>query len=161
MEAYAIAAPFDADFADHDWAQENIKNKVGEARKGDFSTLWRGGTESDLSLNNFDDVVYLYGGRSAIYESLAAYEFARIINFVQGHRTEPIHVYRAVVKVNNRPFAKTKQIIMLAVANQDRDDDLDALRDKDLEEVSGHEQTYRMREFRQRMARKWPKMTDD
>jgi hypothetical protein len=161
MEAYAIAAPFDADFADHDWAVENIKNKVGEGRQSDFSSLWTAGRDSDRLLDNIDDAVYFYGGRSAIYEALAAYELARIRNFVDGHRGEAIHVYRAVVKVSNLPLAKTKQIIMLALGTPERDDELSAWRDRDLEDSSGDAHSCRMREFRARMQRKWPKMADD
>jgi hypothetical protein len=158
MEAYAIAAPFDADFADHDWAVENIKNQAGRA--SDFSTLWSG-TDSDLMLNTLDDAVYFYGGRSAIYAALEAYEYARIRNFVDGHRNLPIHVFRAVVKVANLPGAKTKQIIMLTVADSDRDQELAAFRDRDLEEPPSDAHTYRMRGFRSRMKRKWPEMADD
>lgn len=153
MEAYATIGTFDPDFADHDWCVENVKNKAKKA--SDFSTVWRT-SSSDIDLQNYDDALYLYGGRSAIYAALEPFESARLRNFVGGRRTQPIHVFRAVVKVGG---GKTKQIIMLAVADAQRDSDLADFRDTDLEYRDPV--SYRMREFRDAMAKKWPAMADD
>ena len=147
MNAYAVVAGFDPNFANHDWAVTNVK-EAGSAN--DFSTVWPNPADTDLELQSYDDVVYLYGGRGAIYKALAKFDSARIRNFVHRHRDDPIHAYRAEVKVTG---GKIKQIIMLAVADAARDQQLAALRDRDLEEASA---TYKMRTLRSRMESKWP-----
>lgn len=154
MEAYAVVAPFDPDFADHDWAVTNVKNA---GRKSDFSTVWPNRDDHDLCLDDYDSAVYLYGGRKSLYEALEPFDDARIRNFVHRHRDDPIHAYRAVLKVGG---GKTKQIIMLAVANRQRDQDLAALRDTDLEASDAYFNCY-VSEFRKKMKAKWPDLPDD
>lgn len=149
MNAYAVVAGFDPNFANHDWAVTNIK---GAGSANDFSTVWPNAMDDDCELQNYDDAVYFYGGRGAIYKALAKFQLARIRNIVSGHRDDPIHVFSTSVSVTG---GKTKQIIMLAVADAARDRALAALRDPGLE-AAGSELTYRMREFRSRMESKWP-----
>lgn len=146
MHAYAAVAPVSADFVDHDWAKDNLK----ESGKGDdFSTVWLGRGDT-YRISDYDTAIYFYGGRNAIYAALEAYEYARIQNFVDGHRSDLIHVFSGTVKVGG---GKRKQIIMLAIADRARLDSLDAFRDRELEE---QDTLYRMREFRGRMRSKWP-----
>jgi len=147
MNAYAVVAAFDPNFTDHDWAVTNIK-EAGLAN--DFSTVWPNATDDILELQNLDDVVYFYGTRGGIYKALAKFGSFGISNLVHGRRYDPIHAYRAEVKVTG---GRIKQIIMLAVANPTRDRELAALRDPDLEESSP---TYWMDIFRSRMEKKWP-----
>ena len=109
MQAYAAFAKVNPDFADHDWAVANLKE---EDHPNDFSTVWTA-RDSDVELKEYDDAVYFYGGRNAIYKALANFEYAWIRNFVPGHRADPIHVFSAVV----RTIGGKKQIIMLAVAD--------------------------------------------
>jgi hypothetical protein len=148
MQAYAVSAPFDANFATHKWAVANVKDAGVE---DDFSTVWPNGNDDSLMLDNVDDVVYFYGGRGAIYKALANFEYSRIRNYANGHRSDPIHVYRQEVKVD---YGKKKQIIMLAIANKARDTQLQQYRDQQLEEPGSTD--YRMREFRYRMTQRWP-----
>jgi hypothetical protein len=148
MQAYAVVAPFDPNFATHDWAVTNVK-EAGAA--DDFSTVWTNGTDDSLMLDSPDDAVYFYGGRGAVYKALAKFDFSRIRNFANGHRTEPLHVFRQEVKVD---AGKKKQIIMVVIADAARDNQLVQYRDQQLEEAGST--NYRMREFRQRMQAKWP-----
>jgi hypothetical protein len=148
MHAYAAFAKVNPDFADHDWAVANLKE---EGKPNDFSTVWTA-RDSDVALKEYDDAVYFYGGRDAIYKALAKFEDAVIRNHARGQggrRDVPIHVFSAVV----RTLGGRKQIIMLAAADARRDADLAAFRAQDLEEA---DTAYRMREFRQRMKQKWP-----
>jgi len=156
MDAYAVTANFDANFASHDWAVNNVK---GAGLEDDFSTVWAN-TNDDLVLDAVDAVVYFYGGRGAIYKALAPFESARIRNFADGHRNDPIHVFRHEVKVAGG--LKKKQIIMFAVADAARDKQLARYRDKELEDLDSGK-TYRMLEFLKMMERKWPdiKKVDD
>lgn len=149
MNAYSVVAGFDPNFANHDWAVTNVK---GAGAANDFSTVWPNAADDDLELQNYDDVVYFYGGRGAIYKALAKFGTARIRNFVHRHRDDPIHVFRTEVKVTG---GKIKQIIMLAVADAARDRQLANLRDPQLEDAGGGP-TYAMRTFRSRMEAKWP-----
>ena len=158
MDAYAVTAAFDANFASHDWAVANVK---GAGLEDDFSTVWPNSKDEDLCLDTFDDVVYFYGGRGAIYKALAPFDQSRIRNFAGGHRSDLIHVFRHEVKVAGG--LKKKQIIMLAVADAARDKQLARYRDKELEDRDS-EQTYKMRDFLRMMERKWPdiaKVDDD
>ena len=83
MDAYAVTAAFDANFASHDWAVANVK---GAGLEDDFSTVWPNSKDEDLCLDTVDDVVYFYGGRGAIYKALAHFDQSRIRNFAGGHR---------------------------------------------------------------------------
>lgn len=154
MNAYAVVAGFDPNFANHDWAVTNVK---GAGSANDFATVWPNATDDDFELQNYDDAVYFYGGRGAIYKALAKFQSARIRNFVSGHRNDPIHVFRTEFRVTGNDIigGKSKQIIMLAVADAARDRALAAFRDADLE-APGSELTYRMSTFRSRMESKWP-----
>jgi len=148
MQAYAAFTKVNPNFADHDWAVKNLKE---EDHPNDFSTIWTA-RDSDVKLKEYDDAVYFYGGRDAIYQALANYGLAKITNSVPGHYRVPIHVFSAVVKVV-AGVGKRKQIIMLAVGDAARDRELTAFRDQALEEESP---TYRMFDFRVRMKKKWP-----
>jgi hypothetical protein len=145
MHAYAAFAKVNPDFADHDWAVANLKE---EGKPNDFSTVWTA-RDSDVALKEYDDAVYFYGGRDAIYKALANYGLAKITNSVPTHYRVPIHVFSAVV----RTLGGRKQIIVLAVGDAARDQELAAFRDQSLEEESP---TYRMFDFRVRMKKKWP-----
>jgi hypothetical protein len=152
MQAYAVIAKVNADFADREWGKKNLKE---EGLADDFSTVWAR-PDSDVNLNNYDDAVYFYGGRNAIYKALANFESAWIRNYVPGHRADPIHVFSGVV----RTIGGKKQIIMLAVADAQRDADLAAFRDQELEERNTdgkvNRMNYRMYDFRAKMKQKWP-----
>ncbi|MGQ0595205.1 MAG: hypothetical protein ACT4QB_21980 [Gammaproteobacteria bacterium] len=149
MQAYAVIAKVNADFADHDWAKENLKE---EGLPDDFSTVWA--RSAYLDLKDYDEGVYFYGGRGAIYKALAKFEDSAIRSMIVGpHREDGIHVFSAMVKVD---YGKKKQIIMLAIADAKRDADLAAFRDQALELKGGSSVNYTMREFRKKMKEKWP-----
>ena len=80
MQAYAVIAKVNADFADHEWGKKNLKE---EGLADDFSTVWaRSG--SYLDLKDYDDGVYFYGGRGAIYKALAKFEDSAIRSMIVG-----------------------------------------------------------------------------
>ena len=70
MQAYAVIAKVNTDFADHDWAVENLKE---EGKPDDFSTVWASAA-TYRGLKNYDEAVYFYGGRDAIYKALKKFE---------------------------------------------------------------------------------------
>lgn len=157
MHAYAVRADFNLEFADHDWAKKNLKE---EGEPNDFSTLWHYPNAS-YDLTNYNTAVYFYGGRNAIYKALQKYGSALIVNQVKGHMDDPIHVFGAPVEVDHN---KHKQIIMLAVADSDRDDELADFRYARLECVhtGPHSERppryvqYKMADFRANMKLMWP-----
>ena len=120
MEAYAVVGKVDPQFASHDWAKTNVKENAYE---NDFSTVWTD-PSADFYLEDYDDAVYFYGGRTAIYDALEKYQSARIRNFANRHRDDPIHAFKAVFAVKESLpdiLSKHKYIIMLAVADAQRD----------------------------------------
>lgn len=132
MEAYAVVGKVDPQFASHDWAKTNVKENAYE---NDFSTVWTD-PSADFYLEDYNDAVYFYGGRTAIYEALEQYQSARIRNFVNRHRDDPIHAFKAVFAVEERlpdVLSKHKYIIMLAVADAQRDRAFSQYRERSLE----------------------------
>ena len=66
MHAYALLGTVNPAFGTHNWALNNV---VANAYKDDFSTIWSD-SRAICELTDYNDAVYLYGGRKKIYQLL-------------------------------------------------------------------------------------------
>lgn len=152
MHAYALLGTVDPAFGTHNWALNNV---VANAYEDDFSTIWSD-PRAVCELTNYNDAVYLYGGRKKIYQLLQNFRFAKIKHAVKSHPNDLIHVFREEFEVDGiPPFAKDKHIFMFAVADAQRLAQLAQWRDTDLA-VDSFDKVYGGNDIMTKMEKKWP-----
>lgn len=153
MHAYALLDKVNPAFGTHNWAVNNV---VANAYEDDFSTIWSD-NRAVCELTDYNDAVYLYGGRKKIYELLKNYRFAKIKHAVKSHPNDLIHVFRAEFEVDKLgPISRgEKQIIMFAVADAQRLAQLAQWRDTDLA-VDSFDKCYTGNDIISKMEKKWP-----
>ncbi|MGH8590120.1 MAG: hypothetical protein ACREXX_12580, partial [Gammaproteobacteria bacterium] len=102
MEAYVRKYVPDVNFNGYTWCEQNLN--AGSPGKNDLSGVFT--SKNDQPMLKPGEAVYFYGGRAAIYNALAGYDWA-ILKSPSGVKT---YMYRTVIKM--KTFGRKKQVFM-------------------------------------------------